>query len=130
MKLLRYVQGIDQLLSTSIAPGIKLYQLKGLKSKSLKPLLCRTPLLYQTEYRLIGKMSLALDLFLSSQNIDSQRAYTVYVSAKRVTFCTVAHFTPSLISKSREFKIFLNALHRDGSSDWVATHDGVSYYWT
>ena len=83
-----YALGLDDLFSTSFLPARNLYQLKPLKFRSLKPLLCRTKKLYQITYRLIGTLRIA-------RNIDGQNAYTARVTTKRVSFCTDAHLTPS-----------------------------------
>jgi len=50
--------------------------------------------LYQTEYRLIGTSRIA-------KNIELQNAYPVMVTAKRVTFCTIAHLPPIYIDTHR-----------------------------
>nr|WP_322718286.1 hypothetical protein [Nostoc sp. ChiQUE02]MDZ8231260.1 hypothetical protein [Nostoc sp. ChiQUE02] len=44
------------------SPLINLYQLKALKFKSLKSLLCRTKKLYQITYRLIGTLRIAKNI--------------------------------------------------------------------
>ena len=49
-----YALGLDEPLSILRSPRIKLYQLKSLKFRSFKALLCRIKLLHQIAYSLIN----------------------------------------------------------------------------
>ncbi|MCM0593831.1 MAG: hypothetical protein KA716_28005 [Gloeotrichia echinulata DEX184] len=82
MSHFQYCDGVPARRRRSL--GLKLYQLKSLKFRSLKALLCRTKSLHQITYRLIGTFRIA-------KNIDWQNDYPVRVTAKRVTFCSIAY---------------------------------------
>ena len=74
---------------------LKLYQLKGLKFRDLRPI--PEPFSFAVPNRVSQNLyiSVRLDRFLKGKNIVLQNAYLERFLGKRVISCTTAHFIPT-----------------------------------